>query len=68
MTANQEIGWHTDVKNQKIYWGFYAQGGQTLPTPKKNRFIFPKKSCKETTYANDYYTMNKISPFSNKFK
>lgn len=64
MTSNQEIGWHNDVKtNEKSVLSFVQ-----CVTPKKNRFLFPKRSCKETEYANDYYTMNKISPFSNKFK
>ena len=32
------------------------------------KFDYKRKLCKETEYANDYFTMNKVSPYSNKFK
>ncbi|CAD8077476.1 unnamed protein product [Paramecium primaurelia] len=51
-TSNQELGWHS-VNSHSL-------------SPSK--FTYPRKLCKETNYANDYFTMNKISPYSNKFK
>ncbi|CAD8160705.1 unnamed protein product [Paramecium pentaurelia] len=51
-TSNQELGWH-------------SKNSHSL-SPSK--FTYPRKLCKETNYANDYFTMNKISPYSNKFK
>lgn len=34
----------------------------------KSKFRFSRKNCGETMYANSYFSMLKISPFSNKFK
>ncbi|CAD8078957.1 unnamed protein product [Paramecium sonneborni] len=51
-TSNQELGWHSNNSHSL--------------SPSK--FTYPRKLCKETNYANDYFTMNKISPYSNKFK
>ncbi|EAS00407.3 hypothetical protein TTHERM_00220800 (macronuclear) [Tetrahymena thermophila SB210] len=55
-TANQDIGW------------FNQHSRSLSPQRSSNQFNYPKKTCNETNYANEYYNMLRVSPFSNKFK
>ena len=34
----------------------------------EKKFAFERKMCKETKYADVYFTAQKVSPYSNKFK
>ncbi|EGR33082.1 hypothetical protein IMG5_062040 [Ichthyophthirius multifiliis] len=55
-TSNQDLGWYNK----------YARS--LSPQRNQNQFNYPKKTCNETEYANEYYNMLRISPFSNKVK